>query len=349
MRLRGEQLEAHLARELKPVYVLSGDEPLLIDEAAAALRRAARARGYGERQVSQVEAGFHWPTWLASFDSLSLFASRRLVELHIPSGKPGVEGAKALEAWSAQPPPDTLLVVFLPRADKTMQKARWFAALEQAGVLVQVWAPEPGRLPAWIGERLARHGLDAAPDALSWIAARVEGNLLAAHQELEKLALLLPPGPVSLNAARDAVRDVARYDAGDLADALLTGDPLRYGRIADSLAAEGEAPPLAIWLVAQELRTLYRLAQGLRQGESAPAVLARLKVWESRKTILLQAAKRYPFERVARAMRGIARADRAAKGLVQEDPWAILKALGLDLMGAFPFPVNFALEPVYGH
>ncbi len=336
MRLRPEQLEAALGRGLKPVYAVSGDEPLLVDEAVLTIRRAARQHGFGERLSNQVEPGFNWSAWLAGFDSLSLFASRRLVELRLPNGKPGVEGGKTLEAWCARPPPDTVLVVILPRADKAMQKTRWFAALDQAGALIQIWEPEPDRLPAWIAERMARHGLKAERDTLAWLATRVEGNLLAAHQEIEKLALLLSPGPVSLDAVREAVLDVARYDAGDLAGALLDGDAARYCRIIDGLAGEGEAPPLVIWLLAQDLRVLYQLGQGLHRGESIPAGMARLNVWKTRQPALTRAVNRFSPRGLAFAMVQIARADRAAKGLLREDPWAILKTLGLGLMGRLP-------------
>jgi len=336
MSLRPEQLEASLARGLKPVYAISGDEPLLVDEAVRTIRRAAREQGFDERQANLAERDFSWSSWLSGFDSLSLFSSRRLVELRLPNGKPGVEGGKTLEAWCSRPPPDTLLVLILPRADKAMQKTRWFTALDAAGVLVQVWPPEPARLPAWIGERLSRHGLQADRDTLAWLATRVEGNLLAAHQEIEKLALLRPPGPLDLAAVREAVLDVARFDAGDLADALLECDAVRYCRIVDGLAGEGEAPPLAIWLLAQDLRALYRLSQGLAHGESMPAVMNRLKVWKNRQPVLGRAVKRFSPSRLAFALAQLARADRAAKGLARADPWALLKTLGLTLMGKLP-------------
>lgn len=337
MKLRADQLSASLARQRAAVYVLSGDEPLLLDEALALLRESARSDG-AERESFQVETGFDWGAWLAGFDSLSLFARRRLVELRIASGKPGVEGGKTLEAWCARPPEETTLVVILPRADRTMQNAKWFVALEQAGVLVSILPPGMEQLPAWIGERLARHGLKADRDTLAFLAGRVEGNLLAAHQEIEKLALLLPPGQVSLEAARAAVVDVARYDAGDLPEALLRGDAVRWCRIIDGLRAEGETPPLAIWLMAQELRTLYRLSRGLEQGGQLTALLRQQRVWESRQPLVSRALKRLSSGRLAEALRQTARVDRAAKGLLREDAWTLLKQLGLDFMGVAVMP-----------
>ena len=333
MKLRPEQLAGHLGKGLLPVYVLCGDEPLLLDEAAQLIRQHAQAAGYDERQGFQVETGFNWQGWTAGFDSLSLFASRRLVELRIPTGKPGVEGGKALEAWCQQPPADTLLLVQLPRADRAMQASKWFTALEQAGAVVHLAAPTPEQLPAWIGQRLAQKGLKADRDTLAFLAARVEGNLLAAHQEIEKLALLLPPGPLGLDTARNAVVDVARYDASDLPEALLKGDAVRYCRIIDGLRAEGEAPPLALWLLAQEVRTLHQLASGLAGGEALPTLMRQHRVWESRQALVGKALKRYSTGQLAETMRQLALTDRAAKGLLAEDAWQMLKQLGLALMG----------------
>lgn len=332
MKLRAEQLAGALAKGLAPVYAVCGDEPLLTDEAAALIREAARKAG-AERQSFQVEPGFNWGAWAGGFDSLSLFASLRLVELRIPTGKPGVEGGKALEAWCNHPPGDTHLLVLLPRADRAMQATKWYGALERAGTTVQVTPPTTEQLPAWIGARLARHGLKADSETLAFLAGRVEGNLLAAHQEIEKLALLLPPGGFDLETARNAVVDVARYDAGDLPEAFLKGDVVRYCRIIDGLEAEGETPILALWLLSQELRTLQRLAAGVAAGEPLPALMRENRVWESKQALVARALKRLDAVRLGAALREAGRVDRASKGLLREDAWAMLKQLGLGLMG----------------
>lgn len=332
MRLRADQLPGALAKGLAPVYAVCGDEPLLTDEAAALVRQAARRSG-AERQSCQADTGFDWRAWAADFDSLSLFASRRLVELRLPTGKPGVEGGKTLEGWCSHPPADTHLLVLLPRADKTMQAAKWYGALERAGVAVHVQPPTPEQLPAWIGARLARHGLNTDSETLAFLASRVEGNLLAAHQEIEKLALLLPAGPFDLEAARNAVVDVARYDASDLPDAFLKGDAVRYCRIIDSLEGEGETPILALWLLSQELRTLYRLAAGVEAGEPLPALMRENRVWDSRQALVTRALRGLRSAQLADALRQAGRVDRASKGLLREDAWAMLKQLGLALMG----------------
>lgn len=332
MRLRGEQLAGAVAKGLAPAYAVCGDEPLLTDEAAALIRQAAYKAG-AERQSFQVETGFNWGAWASGFDSLSLFASLRLIELRLSTGKPGVEGGKTLEAWCNNPPADTYLMVLLPRADKAMQATKWYGALEKAGTAVHITAPTPEQLPAWVGARLARHNLKTDSETLAFLASRVEGNLLAAHQEIEKLALLLPPGQFDLDTARGAVVDVARYDASDLPEAFLKGDAVRYCRIVDGLAAEGETPILALWLLSQELRTLYRLAGGVEAGEPLPALMRENRVWDSKQALVTRALKRLKSAELAAALREASRVDRASKGLLREDGWAMLKQLGLGLMG----------------
>lgn len=332
MKLRAEALAGALGKDLLPVYAVCADQPLLLDETTAQLREAINRGGATERQGVLADARFDWRGWLAGFDSLSLFASRRLVELRLPTGKPGVEGAKVLEAWCERPPEEVYLLLLMPRPDRATQQTKWFTALERAGASVQVSEPSAEQLPAWIGARLARKQLQADRDTLAYLAARVEGNLLAAHQEIEKLALILPPGPLSLDAARAAVVDVARYDVNDLSEALLKGDAVRYCRIIDGLQAEGETPPLAIWLLAQELRTLYRLTAGLARGQPLAALMKQQRVWDSRQALVGKALKQFSAARLASALRLVSRADRAAKGLLREDAWLMLKQLGLALM-----------------
>lgn len=340
MKLRAEQLAGSLAKGLAPIYAVCGDEPLLTDEAASLIRQAAQKAG-AERQSFQVESGFNWGAWSAGFDSLSLFATLRLVELRLPTGKPGVEGGKVIEAWCARPPADAHLLVLLPRADRALQATKWYAAVERAGTVVQITPPTPEQLPAWIGGRLARYNLKTDPETLAFLASRVEGNLLAAHQEIEKLALLLPPGQFDLDTARGAVVDVARYDASDLPEAFLKGDAARYCRIIDGLEAEGETPILTLWLLSQELRTLYRLAIGVEAGEPLPALMRENRVWDSRQPLVARALKRLKPAQLAAALGEASRVDRASKGLLREDAWAMLKQLGLGLMGKAPVQHEF--------
>lgn len=343
MKLRGDQLEATLQRPLSAIWLVSGDEPLLTDEAAAQIRSAARAQGYLERQSWQAETHFNWREWLAGFDSLSLFSSRRLVEMRLPTGKPGIEGGKTLEAWAANPPGDTVLLLTTPRLDKATLSTKWASAIERAGVLLQTAPPPIERLPEWIGERLARHRLRADRDTLAWLAARVEGNLLAAHQEIEKLALLAPPGDITLETVRAAVADVARYDVSDLSDAFLKGDTARFCRVLDGLRNEGEALVLILMVLGNEVRTLYRIHAGLAQGRRLPELLQAARVWDSRQPLIERALKRAGPNKLAWAMRGLARLDRAAKGLLREDAWDELKQLGLVLMNRAPVQSTAAI------
>lgn len=343
MKLRGDQLEATLQRPLSAIWLVSGDEPLLTDEAATQIRAAARAQGYLERQSWQAETHFNWREWLAGFDSLSLFSSRRLVEMRLPTGKPGIEGGKTLEAWAANPPGDTVLLLTTPRLDKATLSTKWASAIERAGVLLQTAPPPIERLPEWIGERLARHRLRADRDTLAWLAARVEGNLLAAHQEIEKLALLAPPGDITLETVRAAVADVARYDVSDLSDAFLKGDTARFCRVLDGLRNEGEALVLILTVLGNEIRTLYRIHAGLAQGRRLHELFQAARVWDSRQPLIERALKRAGPNKLAWAMRGLARLDRAAKGLLREDAWDELKQLGLVLMNRAPVQSTAAI------
>ncbi len=342
MKLRGEQLDGALKRSLASIWLVSGDEPLLTDEAAAQIRTAARAQGFVERQSWQAETHFNWREWLAGFDSLSLFSNQRLVELRLPTGKPGIEGGKTLEAWAANPPADTVLLITSPRLDKASLSTKWATAIERAGVLLQTAPPPIERLPDWISERLARHNLKADRETLAWLAARVEGNLLAAHQEIEKLSLLTPPGQpgqsvqLTLETVRAAVTDVARYDISDLSDAFLKGDAARFCRVIDGLRNEGEALVLILTILGNEIRTLYRIHAGLAQGQPMAGLLQASRVWDSKQALVERALKRAGPNKFAWAMRALSRLDRAAKGLLREDAWDELKQLGLVLMNKAP-------------
>jgi DNA polymerase III subunit delta len=336
MKLRAEQLDGALKRSLASIWLVSGDETLLTDEAAALIRTAARAQGFVERQSWQAETHFNWREWLAGFDSLSLFSNQRLVELRLPTGKPGIEGGKTLEAWAANPPADTVLLITTPRLDKASLSTKWATAIERAGVLLQTAPPPIERLPDWIGERLARHNLKADRETLAWLAARVEGNLLAAHQEIEKLSLLTPPGNITLETVRAAVTDVARYDISDLSDAFLKGDAARFCRVIDGLRNEGEALVLILTVLGNEIRTLYRIHAGLAQGQPMAGLMQASRVWDSKQALVERALKRAGPNKFAWAMRALSRLDRAAKGLLREDAWDELKQLGLVLMNKAP-------------
>lgn len=331
MPLRAEQLEAHLEKDLAALYVIHGDEPLLALEAADAIRAAARRRGHAEREVLQVERGFDWSALAHAGASLSLFGGAKIVELRVPSGKPGAEGGAAIVAYCARLAPEVLTIVSLPRLDRATQSSSWFRALSEHGTVVDIFAIERARLPAWIGSRLARQGQRAATEVLEFIADRVEGNLLAAHQEVQKLALLAPRGELSLDVVREAVANVARYDAFDASSALLAGDTARYARVIAGLRNEGEAPTLVLWAIAEDLRALARVQDGLRAGRALDPLLRENRVWGARQNAVRAGLRRVARASIERAIRRAAEIDRAIKGVAKADPWEGFVRLGLEL------------------
>lgn len=331
MRLRPEQLATHLQQGLAPLYLVFGDEPLLAQEAADAIRSAARQEGYGEREVFTVEAGFKWPSLLAGGSNLSLFAEKRIAELRIPTGKPGMEGSKTIEQYCANLPPDTLTLVTCPKLDKSQQASKWFKALDGAGAAVQVFPVERGRLPEWIAGRLAAQEQRADREALQFLADRVEGNLLAAYQEIRKLGLLHPAGTLSFAQVKEAVLDVSRYDVFNLAEAMLAGDAARFTRILEGLRGEGVGAVLVLWALTQEIRTLARLALGQSRGIPLAQGMRDARVWDSRQSLVERALKRNSGGRLVAAIKRAALIDRTIKGLERGDVWDELLQLGLRL------------------
>jgi DNA polymerase III subunit delta len=330
MQLRPEQLATHLAKTLAPIYVLHGDEPLLALEAGDAVRASARERGFAERETFEAGRGFDWSELRASLGSLSLFAAKKIVELRLPGGRPGTQGGEALEAYAAEPAPDTLLLVSLPRLDRATQNAPWFRALADAGVLIDIWPLERSKLAAWLAERLGRQQQRASREVLEFLAGRVEGNLLAAHQEVQKLALLAPAGELSLQAVQEAVADVARYDPQDAAEALLAGDAARYVRVIEGLRGEGEQPTFVLFTLSNILFAL----QAAHASGSAESAASQFRIFSrSLKSAFHAAASRYSPGAVERAIVAAAGIDRAIKGVATAEPWQGFIALGLKLAG----------------
>jgi DNA polymerase-3 subunit delta len=328
--VRADQLDAQLSRALAPLYVVHGDEPLLAMEAADAIRAKSRAEGYAERDIHLVERGYDWGRLAAAAAALSLFASRRLIELRIPTGKPGTDGGAAIAAYCAALPPDVVTLVTLPRLDRAGQNSAWFGALAAAGVLVNVFPIERRTLPLWIGARLARQKQRAAEDTLAFVADCVEGNLLAAHQEILKLGLLYPPGELSFEQVRDAVLDVARFEVSQLTEAMLAGDRARLARVLDGLAGEGEAPPRVLWVMSDDVRAVARVQEGLAAGRNPAELFRENRVWgEARQRLVSAAARRMERRVLYAALAQAAAVDRTIKGLAKGDPWDELLRLGL--------------------
>jgi DNA polymerase-3 subunit delta len=334
--IRADQVDAQLARQLAPVYVIHGDEPLLSIEAADSIRNAARKAGFTQRSVLIAERGFKWGELHAAGASMSLFGDKNLVELRIPTGKPGTEGAEAIASYCARLSADTILMVSLPRLAKRDQGATWFTALTRAATTIEIWPVDRARLPEWIATRLARQKQHTSREALQFLADCVEGNLLAAHQEVQKLALLLPAGELPFDELRGAVLNVARYDAGKLSEAMLSGDTARLARMLEGLRAEGEAPPRILWILADEIRAIAMVKEGLATGRPLADLCRENRVWgEPRQTLVGRAAARLSRSALHTALSRAARIDRMVKGVAKGDVWDELMQLGLAL-GAAP-------------
>jgi DNA polymerase-3 subunit delta len=333
MNLRPEDLAGHLERKLAPLYVVHGDEPLLALEAADQVRAAARRSGIVERDVLVVEQGFKWGAFLAAQSNLGLFGDRRLIDLRIPSGKPGVEGAKALEAYADSPPPDTVTLVSLPRLDRATQDSAWFSALARAGVTIGVQPVEREALPRWIGERLARQKQRAGAETLAFLADLSEGNLIAARQEIEKLALVLPEGELDQAAVESAVADVARYDVFAASEAWLAGDAARAIRVLASVEAAGEGPQLAIWSLGEDLHALAAVQSTMAAGTPLSAALRNARAWGKRQAALERAVRRVRADDVVRWLAELAAIDALSKGIGTGDAWLELQRLALAVAG----------------
>lgn len=330
MQLRVEELERHLARGLAALYVIHGDEPLQSLEAADAIRAAARARGYAEREVLVVERGFDWSQLLLAGASLSLFCSKKLVELRMPGGKPGTEGAAAIAQYCGALAPDVLTIVALPRLDRRAQDTAWFGALTQAGALINTFHIERAVLPHWLAARLARQKQKAERETLQFLADCVEGNLLAAHQEIQKLGLLYPAGMLDFEAVRGAVLNVARYDAFKLNEAMLAGERARLARMLDGLKSEGEAPPKILWVLTEEIRAVAKVQAGMSAGENLQQSLRANRVWgDAHQHLVTETARRLSSAALGQALRHAARIDRTIKGLARGDVWDELLQLCL--------------------
>ncbi|MCG6877009.1 MAG: DNA polymerase III subunit delta [Betaproteobacteria bacterium] len=330
MQLRAEQLEGDLARRLHPLYVIHGDEPLLALEAADAVRARSRANGFTEREVLLAERSFDWSQLTMSAAGMSLFGDKKLIELRIPSGKPGTDGAAAIQAHCRGLPPDTTTLVTLPRLDRQGQNSAWFGALSDAGAVVNVYPIERTKLPQWIAARLARQKQRAGTEAIEFLVECVEGNLLAAHQEIQKLGLLYPEGELTLDQVRDAVLDVARFNVYQLTEAVLGGDALRLARVLDGLAGEGEPPLRVLWVMSEDIRAVFKLQRGRAAGRRDQEIFRGERIWgDARQRLVSQAATRVRGEVLSNGLEHAAHVDRVAKGVAQGDTWDELLQLGL--------------------
>ncbi|MFM9424087.1 DNA polymerase-3 subunit delta [Variovorax sp. GrIS 2.14] len=343
MQLSAAQLAGHLKQALRPLYTVHGDEPLLAQEAADAIRATAREQGYTERSSYTASgAHFDWSAVLAAGGSLSLFADKQIVEIRVPSGKPGKDGSAALQqiAEAARGNDSTLTLVLLPKLDKATRTGAWFSALENHGVSLQVDPVERGALPQWIAQRLATQSQrvkagEEGQRTLQFFADRVEGNLLAAHQEIQKLALLYPAGELSWEQVEGAVNNVARYDVFKLSEAVLAGHLQRVARMLDGLRAEGEAEVLVHYALAEDIRALKRVKDAMAAGRPLPMALRENRIWGARERAFERVLPRIDDRALARMLRAAHIVDGIVKGLKQPDwpasGWQALQRLAFML------------------
>jgi len=333
VRLRAEQVDNHLSRNFALVYLVHGDEALLVLEAADAVRAAARKRGHSEREVLFVEKGFDWGAFRNSSASQSLFGDRKIVELRLASGKPGAAAAQAIESYCGKPNPDMALLITMPRPEGSgWWKSGWYTAVDSAGVIVEAQPVARAQLPQWIAQRLARQRQSAGAETLELMADRVEGNLLAASQEILKLGLLSPEGELSAENVGAAVSSVARYDFETLAEALYAGNVAHYARALEGLRGEGESVAGIAWRLGEELATLLRIRQLMGGGRPLDKLFAEHRVWRGAQPRCEKALRRYSALRLRAAVLHVARIERASKGAGSGQPWDELLMLGLELL-----------------
>ena len=338
MQVRAEALDAHLEKSLASLYVIASDEHLLSMEAADRIRKKARSTGFSEREVLIVDRYFKWGELTSTQQSMSLFGDKKLIELRIPTGKPGKEGGQALQDYAANcaaaaTADDTLTLITLPKLDWAAQKSAWVTALQRAAVYIDIPVVERPQLANWIGQRLAAQGQSADKLSLDFMVERVEGNLLAAHQEIRKLGLLYPEGRLSAEQVQDAVLNVARYDVFKLSEAMLSGDVSRLVRMLEGLKGEGEALPLVLWAVAEEIRILLKLKLGVNDGRPLALLMKDYRIWGPRERLIPNAIARVTLSTLQTAMHDAAQIDKLIKGLRARafagDPWDALLQLAM--------------------
>ncbi|OGV75883.1 MAG: DNA polymerase III subunit delta [Methylotenera sp. RIFCSPLOWO2_02_FULL_45_14] len=327
MRLAQTQLEAHLKQGLQPLYVLVGDEPLAQRECLDAIRAAARSQGFDERNILTVERNFDWQQIQSFGQSISLFSSRRLLELNIPSGKPGVEGSKALQALAAKSLPDTTVVIILPALERDAKNSAWFSALEAQSQTITLNEIDAANLPKWIANRLALQGQHTSVQTLEFLAHQVEGNLLAANQEVQKLGLLYPQGELSDATVREAVLNVSRYDAFQLGEAVLAGDAERTVRILQGLQDEGENAVAVMNPLLWVLRPLLRIKQAEMRGENLTSAMTNARIYGDKQALVKRALTRLSLRQLEATLQKLADIDKTAKGVMLGDAWLEISRL----------------------
>lgn len=333
MQLRYEQLAEHLQKQLAPIYLVSGDVPLLIQEACDSIRLAAQQQGYTEREIFSVENHFNWQQLLDNANCLSLFSSKQILELRIANSTLGDAGTKALKAYTENLPADKILLITMPKLDSKTQQTSWYKNINNHAVTLAIWLIEAMQLPQWLKQRCAKVGLQIEPLGLQMLADSVEGNLLAAAQEIEKLRLLHGTGKITADDIAQAISNNSRFDIFSLTDAALNGDGKRTIKILDNLQHEGIEPTLILWALAREIRSLESQAHLIANGSSIEKILQEQRVWEKRKPIIRRALQRHHTKSLQQLLIKASHIDRIIKGLKSGNVWDALQQLSLELAG----------------
>ena len=329
MRIKPEQLSVALKKSLAPVYFISGDEPLQLGEIADAIRKAAKKAGFENREILSAETGFEWNQLAFTADSYSLFADKKIIDLRLPSGTPGIEGSKALIAYCERLPEDTILLVTAGKIAGSALKTKWLEALDKKGVVIQVWPLEGNDLIRWLQQRAEQRGLHIETEGLRILASRIEGNLLAAAQEIEKLYVLYGTANLSSRQISEAVADSSRYDVFKLMDSVLAGSVGRILKVLSGLRSEGVATPIVLWALTREARLLIKMKLALSQGQNREVVFKNNQIWDKRKQLISNALSQLSDNDLNNILVLSAKADRQIKGQESGDAWETLLALCL--------------------
>ncbi|MEX2488038.1 MAG: DNA polymerase III subunit delta, partial [Pseudomonadales bacterium] len=333
MKIYPDKLEAQLKKSVAPVYIVSGDEPLLVQESCDLIRSALKQSGYTERELFHIDANFDWDQVLFSANSMSLFADKKVIELRMPTGRPGDKGAVALKTYVDHPPDDTVMLVVTQRLDAAVQKTKWFKALEAMSVFVQVWPIDAKQMPRWIKERFNRAGLDISSEAVEMVVGRVEGNLLAAVQEIERLKLISESQRIEVDDVIESVADNSRYDVFSLIDTAESGDAARTHKIVQGLKSEGTEILYIVAMVSKELRNLEKMANMVARGQGVDTAIKSGGVWQKRKSLVAGSLKRHNLTACNEMQQKMGQIDKMVKGLLPGDPWTELVNVLMHLAG----------------
>ncbi len=333
MKVKAEQLSQHLANKSVNAYLVTGDEPLIVEESCDLIRQHLKARNFEEREVLHVEAGFKWEYLLECANALSLFAENRLIEIRLGNQKINKAAAKILQEYLTFAPPENVLLIIADKLDAAAKKSAWHKSIEQQGTVVEIWPVESQQLPGWIKQRASAKGLQLDSDAINLLCERIEGNLLAAKQEIDKLQLLQSDTPLSGEDIINAVSDSSRYDVFALIDAVVFGQAERCLKILDVIKQEGVEATIILWAISREIRLIHSIKTGLNQGQSYETLCNKNRVWGKKKQHLNKAANRLDFKRLESCLRQCNQVDQIIKGLMVADHWLIMTDIVLTLSG----------------